>query len=211
MEKKLSEPTTNIEALLLDMGNVVINFDHRIVCRKFASAASLTAEEVYSRIFTAGLEPLFDAGKIGPEDFHRAVCKAIEVDLSYADFVEFWQDIFWANEPMLPVLQKLKAAYRLVLLSNTNPIHFAWCETNYPEALSLFDEKVLSFRVGHRKPEPEIYRAALGSARAPADRCIFVDDKQEFVEAARRQGIHGIVFTSVPALEKELRALGVHI
>ena len=207
----MPEPTASIETLLFDLGNVVANFDHQIVCRKLASTASLTSEEVYSRIFTAGLEPLFDAGKIGPEAFHRAVCKAIEADLSYADFVEFWQDIFWANEPMLPLLQGLKANYRLVLLSNTNPIHFPWCEARYPEVLSLFDEKVLSFRVGHRKPEPEIYRAALGAARAPAEQCIFVDDKEEFVEAARRQGIHGIVFTSVPALEEELRGLGVQL
>ncbi len=207
--KKDSDPAVQIETILFDLGNVVANFDHQIVCRKLASAASLTSEEVYSRIFTAGLEPLFDAGKIGPEEFHRAVCKAIEADLTYADFVEFWQDIFWANEPMLPVLQRLKAAYRLVLLSNTNPIHFPWCEAHFPEALALFDEKVLSFRVGHRKPEPEIYRAALVAARAPAEQCIFVDDKEEFVEAARRIGIHGIVFTSVPELEKELKALGV--
>jgi len=207
----LPEPSASIAAILFDLGNVVVNFDHQIVCRKLATAASLTSEEVYLRIFNSGLEPLFDAGKLGPDAFHRAVCKHLGADLPYADFVAFWQDIFWANEPILPLLHKLKKAHRLVLLSNTNPIHYPWCEVHYPEVLTLFDEKVLSFQVGHRKPEPEIYRAALRAARAPAEQCIFVDDKEEFVEAAERLGFRGIVFTSVPDLEEELRELGVHI
>ena len=206
---KPGAPAEPIEALLFDLGNVVLHFDHMILCRKLAAAAAAGPEAVFDTVFTSGLEALFDAGKIEAAEFHREVCRRLGIDLPFSEFVAIWRDIFRPNEAIFLLLERLGRTYRLVLLSNTNSIHFDWCRSQYPEPLAHFDETVLSYRLGLRKPEHGIFRAGLRAARAPAERCVFIDDKEEFVRAAEEVGIHGVVFRSVPALESALESLGV--
>ncbi|WP_433017538.1 HAD family hydrolase [Kribbella sp. CA-294648] len=71
----------------------------------------------------------------------------------------------------------------------------------------MFDDIVISGEVQLRKPEPEIYRlAALRLALRPSE-CVFVDDMEVNVIAARELGITGIVHTSYDETRRELEAL----
>lgn len=63
--------------------------------------------------------------------------------------------------------------------------------------------------MGLRKPEPAIYRRALGILGAAAERTLFIDDRPENAEAAASVGIKAIRLTSADALKKELQGLGV--
>jgi putative hydrolase of the HAD superfamily len=58
----------------------------------------------------------------------------------------------------------------------------------------LFDVVVDSGVVGTRKPEPEIYAITLERLGLPGESCVFVDDLEVNVAAARDAGMHGIVY-----------------
>jgi putative hydrolase of the HAD superfamily len=60
-----------------------------------------------------------------------------------------------------------------------------------------------------RKPEPPIYRAALDILGRPADRVLFIDDRQENVAGAITAGMKAIQFQGAVALRTELVSLGV--
>jgi putative hydrolase of the HAD superfamily len=53
-----------------------------------------------------------------------------------------------------------------------------------------FDAFISSCEVGMRKPDPGIFRLAMGVAQARPEQCIYFDDRTMLVEAARRLGIH---------------------
>ncbi len=55
--------------------------------------------------------------------------------------------------------------------------------------VEAFDEVVLSFEVGLRKPDPAIYREALGRLDVEPGRAVFVDDQQEYCDGAASIGI----------------------
>jgi putative hydrolase of the HAD superfamily len=61
--------------------------------------------------------------------------------------------------------------------------------------------------VGTRKPEPEIYALTLERLGLPAAACVFVDDLEPNVEAARDAGMEGIVFRDTAQAIAELEAL----
>jgi putative hydrolase of the HAD superfamily len=63
--------------------------------------------------------------------------------------------------------------------------------------------------MGLRKPEPLIYRRALGILGAAAERTLFIDDRAENADAASSVGMKAIRFTGAGALRKELTSLGV--
>jgi putative hydrolase of the HAD superfamily len=54
----------------------------------------------------------------------------------------------------------------------------------------FFDAFVSSCEVGMRKPDPGIFRLALGIAQAAPEECLYFDDRIMLVEAAKKVGIH---------------------
>jgi len=98
----------------------------------------------------------------------------------------------------------------LVLLSNTNPIHFEMIRAAYPH-LRHFHRLVLSHEVKAMKPAPEIYRAAIDAAQCRPEECFFTDDILEYVEGARLMGIDAVQFESREQIERELSARGIGV
>jgi putative hydrolase of the HAD superfamily len=56
----------------------------------------------------------------------------------------------------------------------------------------LFDAFVSSAVVGMRKPDPGIFKMALGIAHAHPEECLYFDDRPMLVEAAKKLGIRAI-------------------
>lgn len=62
--------------------------------------------------------------------------------------------------------------------------------------LDVADEIVLSCEVGYAKPDPRIYRTALGRLAAEPGAALFIDDTPGHVAAAEALGLTGHVHTS---------------
>lgn len=106
------------------------------------------------------------------------------------------------------LLDRLRTAgLRLVYLSNM-PAPYADRLDDLPEFRTWFDGGVYSGRVGHAKPEPEIY--ALAERRLDLDpaRTLLLDDREENVAMAVRRGWSGQVFVDAAAAAEDLTALG---
>jgi len=186
-----------MKTLLLDFGNVVAFFDHRRASRQLAAlAAAPTSEsQVFDRVFASPLEPDLDRGRIPTPEFLRLLRRHLDLSASDDAIATAWCDIFRPNEELIAQLPRLRPlVHRLVLASNTNELHFQWIARQFAAPLALFDELVLSFRVGARKPEEAFFRRCVEAAGVPASRCVFVDDKPEFVEAARNAGMAGLLY-----------------
>jgi putative hydrolase of the HAD superfamily len=110
---------------------------------------------------------------------------------------------------MALLLRQLKdKGHRLFLLSNTNELHFNFAKKTYKEMFHPFDDFILSYEVGHVKPEPEIYKAALAKAGCSATQCFYTDDIPAFIEAAARVNIPSQLFTGIDPLKTELVSRG---
>lgn len=198
-----------IRTLIFDLGRVIVPFDFRRGYEAMSRRCGLPPEEVRARLAADGLVRAFESGRMGAADFHRRAQELLETEVPIEEFREIWFSIFLPDTLISgDFLEKLHVNYRLVLLSNTNPLHFEMIRARYP-LLGHFDAFTLSYEVGAMKPEPAIYAAAVEAARCAPQDCFFTDDIPEYVEAARRFGIDAVVFEGQPALERELAARGV--
>ncbi len=110
-------------------------------------------------------------------------------------------------EGMEPLLAQLKAARsRLWVLSNY-PIWFEEVRRRL-ELDRYFDDYVVSYDVGARKPSPEIYHALCQRAGVSADQCYFVDDRKKNIEGAKAIGMRASQFVSAKALRHDLIEIG---
>jgi HAD superfamily hydrolase (TIGR01509 family) len=193
-----------ITAITFDLGNVLIRVDHLRFCRRLAALAGLSPEEVYTRVFESSLEPGYDTGRITSREFYQRVTAHFGVALPYPQFCDLWCDLFDPMEGMAELVQHLASKFPLLLLSNTNALHFDYIKGRFGLVLQPFRAFVLSYQVGSRKPEPAIYQSLIRQAGRPPQEILFLDDKAAFVEGALRQGLTAWQFRSLQELRQDL-------
>lgn len=198
-----------LKTLIFDLGKVIVPFDLERGFSAFAKHGEKSPAEIAALIRDTDLLRRFESGEIEPKDFVRAMNDYLGTDASEDDFAKAWCSIF-LPETLIPepFLASLHERYRLLLLSNTNAIHFEMIVEAYP-ILRHFDEFILSYKVGAMKPSPLIYQAALAQAQCAPEECFFTDDIAEYAAGARAQGIQAVQFQNFEQLQQELRTLGV--
>ena len=198
-----------IRCVISDIGKVIIFFDNNIFFEKISDYSPHSKEEIRELASAHfDLVKFFDRGEITPQDFHARVKQKLEARIDYDTFFSIYNDVFYLNPPVLQIMKRLKKNYRLVVLSNTDTMRFGFIKKKFPEIL-IFDEYVLSFEVGFMKPHPQIYKEALKKAGFPAKECVFIDDREENIEAAEKLGINGIHLGPQTDLEAILKEMGL--
>ena len=200
-----------IKTILFDLGGVIVPLDFP---RGFATLAPLTrfsAEELPERIGATDLVVRAETGQIQPEEFHQELSDLLGLETTFDEFRELWSSIFLPHT-LVPesMLMSLARQYRLLLLSNTNAIHFAFIRERYG-LLRHFEEFVLSYEVGVMKPESGIYKEAVSRAGCEANECLFIDDVEDNVEGAKRVGLNAVQFQGEEALREEFRARKIRL
>ncbi len=197
------------KALIFDLGKTLVHFDFARGYRALETLCPHPAAEIPRRLAGTGLVEKFETGLVEPRDFVAQMALALELEVDYGRFCEIWGSIF--ADTLVPdsLLEALHARYRLVLLSNTNAIHFEFIRERYAPLLRHFDGLVLSYEVKSMKPQPGIYRAAIETAGCRAGECFYTDDIAEYVEGARAQGIDAVQFRNAAQLERDLLARGI--
>lgn len=191
-------------AIVFDLGNTLIRFDHNISARKIANLFHLESGKIYDAFFDSELTRAFERGDISPSEFHSRASKLLGVKMPYKDFVNIWNDIFWEDEGTCSLARELKKSYKLFLLSNVNRLHFEYIRKKF-DIIKIFDEVILSYIVGAQKPDRLIFDEVIRRAGGDRDKVIYIDDREDLVKEARAMGIESIRFTGSEALTDELR------
>jgi glucose-1-phosphatase len=193
-----------IKAVIFDLGGVIVPFDFKRAYSRMEGLCPYPAAEIPQRLRSSDLVMRFETGLIGPEDFIREISATLELRTTHDEFRDIFNCIF-QRETLVqePLLERIRARHRLLLLSNTNPIHFEMIDASYP-ILRHFHDRVLSYQVGAHKPSPRIYQEAIARAGCRPEECFFTDDVASYVEAARQQGIDAVQFQSAAQIEEEL-------
>ena len=199
-----------MRALIFDLGNVLVRMDG---VRLRANIAALTngrasAEDVTRFILERGVNQVVDTGTLDGPGLHAEYVRGVGVADDYPTFVAAWNDVFSPMPGIEALLDRLHGQLPLVVLSNTNPIHAPYLRETLP-LLARFDALVFSCEIGAAKPEPAAFAAAVAATGVPAKNCLFLDDIAVNVEGARTCGLQALLFTDVPAAERQLEALGV--
>jgi FMN phosphatase YigB (HAD superfamily) len=198
-----------IKTVIFDLGKVLIPFDFARGYRAMEKFCDYPAAEIPKRIAATDLVHRFETGLVEPRDFVEQLSRMLDLRVDYEQFCDIWSCIF-LPDPLIPesLLLGIRERYRLLVLSNTNAIHFAMVRQSYP-MLRHFHYLVLSYEVKAMKPSPAIYRAAIARAECRPEECFFTDDIPAYVEGARREGIDAVQFESCAQLERDLAARGI--
>jgi FMN phosphatase YigB (HAD superfamily) len=186
----------------LDLGNVLLFFDHGLAARSMAKIIGVTPDVIKRTVFDSELQIAYERGERTTSQFVSILSEQFGKKLSVDELKEAAADIFVPNMNMLPVLERIRSMQiPLGLLSNTCEAHWEWIlRMRYPQVLGWFDPIVLSYEVQRMKPEPEIYKIATEQCNTPAEKIFFTDDRLENIEGALQAGWQASLFTSADRL-----------
>ena len=208
-----SDVAGRIQAVIFDLGNVLIDFDHTIAARRIAAFSQKTAQEIFDLFFDSELTGLFEAGRILPEEFFLRIKEALGLKIDYPEFLPIWNEIFFLsqkNRAVYRLARSLKQNYKLALLSNVNILHFDYLRKNFA-VFDAFHHIVASYEVGVCKPDPRIYRHTLELLKASSpSRVFYTDDRAELVQKAGELGIRSFVFKDLTQLKVDLESAGIN-
>jgi glucose-1-phosphatase len=197
------------KSIIFDLGNVIVPFDFSRAYAAMAPYCPFPAAEIRSRMWSTDLVHRFEAGAVEPDDFVNELSALLEMKVNEAAFRGLWSSIF-SSETLIPegLIAALRRSYRVMLLSNTNALHFEMLRETYPH-FRHFDDFVLSYEVKAMKPSPLIYQEAVRRAKCRAAECFFIDDIEQNVIAAKEAGLDAVQFESLEQLTAALRSRGV--
>jgi len=201
--KKLS-----ISTIIFDLGGVMVWTRWARLTEPLAEMTGSTPDEVMDTIRTGDAYFPHMRGELDFSGFHRRLIDDLGVELTPEELLELWNSILEPNEAINPIVKQLKGSYRLVIGSNTDGAHFGRGNEIQPATLD-FDDVLVSYELGVCKPDPEFFRRGLAKLGVEAEECLFIDDLEDNVEAARSLGIIGILFESAEQLERKLKELGI--
>jgi len=192
------------EVIIFDLGGVFLElmpFENKKIIRECA------AEPEESRNFLNNEDWFnYERGLISSEEFFKRFKQKLRYPHDYEQFKKEFCDGFSLNKEMFNFfIHELKVPYggktRFWLLSNINELHYNHLRKNWPGLCSNFLMEFLSFKMGHRKPDPEIYEAMLKQGGKQPQQCLFIDDTEINGEYPRKIGMPFIHFKGLLPLK----------
>ncbi|HVA66134.1 MAG TPA: HAD family phosphatase [Elusimicrobiota bacterium] len=198
-----------IRVVFFDIGNVLLRFNAKAFVLHLSRATGRSPLTIAGYFWIEDFSDKLERGILTPAEFFKLFCSKLGYKETWSVFIKAWCD-FTLNPETEKIMNKVRLRHKVYLLSNTNELHYDFIRRNYSFPRRAHGA-LLSYRLGLRKPEPAIYRAALRRARAAANESIFIDDLKKNVAAARRLGINAVLYKNPADLRAKLAALGVAV
>ena len=204
----MKKKNANYTAIVFDLGNTLIRFDHNIAVNKLKARFNIDPKKTYQLFFDSPITHLFEKGEITPLEFHKRASELLEIEISYNEFLDIWNNIFWEDKGSCALARQLKGDYKLILLSNINQVHFEHVQSNF-DILEIFDELVLSYKLGAMKPDKRIYDDAVAKSGGDRSKIVYIDDREDLIKVSTALGIESIRYENIEKLSAALRDKGI--
>ena len=200
----------NTDALLFDLGGVVIQIEFARVFEAWAVAAGVPSSQVNARFsLDAGYEA-HERGELEAAAYCAHLRRLLGLDLADEHLLSGWNEIFVGEVPGVgALLATLARSFPLYVFSNTNVAHRDFWRVRYAGLLGAFSQIFCSCDLGLRKPSPAAYlEVAKRIGIAPA-RIVFFDDHQANVLGAREAGLRAHEVHSAADIRAALSREGI--
>ena len=193
-----------IKTVIFDIGNVLTDFAWKEMYKEKGLGG-----ETFDRVAKATVQsPYWCELDRGIMTFSEVMDKFVNLDSEMEDEIRRvladMHGIVTGRSYAVPWVCSLKnQGLKVYVLSNFSEKIWKECI----DALEFFeftDGGIISYKEHLIKPDQAVYQLLLERYGLCADECVFIDDLEENVKAARLCGINGIVFKNYEQAKKEL-------
>ncbi len=195
--------------VVFDLGKVLLDFDYSIAGRRIAAQSEMPAAEVQKFLDQTPLLHRYETGLMTRQEFFNEVCAQTSFRGNINGFSSHFADIFTE----MPEMTALHAAIRrngipTYIFSNTNDLAVEHIQRAFP-FFANFDGYIYSHEVGAMKPAAKIYDALEKMSGKRGSEILYIDDRQENIDAGAARGWQTILQIESALTISEIRKLGL--
>lgn len=192
---------------VFDIGNVLIDFKPEPFLHSLLHHP-INEQKMLEVIYRSQEWIQLDAGTITQDEACSIFCAR---EPEYQDLIVKVMDhlphMLTPMEETIKWLPKIKEhGHKLYYLSNYHTKLSKYIRDRYT-FFELFDGGVFSCDVHLLKPDPQIYHSLLIEYGLSAEDCVFFDDTEINVMAAKKIGMHGVVFNEARQVEEFIKSI----
>tara|TARA_B100000925_G_scaffold146490_1_gene109716 strand:- start:427 stop:1044 length:618 start_codon:yes stop_codon:yes gene_type:complete len=196
-----------INALLFDLGGVIVDLDYNKTIEAFEAIGLEDAEHLYNQFNQSKIFDEFEIGSISREEFMGLLQEKIPQKVSQSKIKEAWNAMILGFEKSkLEQIKRYSEKIPCYLLSNTNEIHLEYIQTLLQEVPFknlelLFTKCYYSHIIGRRKPHRETFEWVLNDMGSSPEEVLFIEDSPQHIRGAEKAKIKTLHFTNGRRLE----------
>ena len=183
-----------IKNIVLDMGNVLLDFNPEFVMNTFCSSEE-EKDVIRKELFNGPEWALGDRGDFKDKDRYDLV--KVRVPEKYHEALKNCADHWDICMDPLPGAREFceyvkNKGYGIYVLSNASDLFYTYFPKFLP--LDFFNGVFVSSDYLMLKPDLEIYETFLKKYNLNADECLFIDDRTDNINGARKAGFNTFQF-----------------
>lgn len=178
------------QALLFDLGGVLIDIDFRRAFEAWGTAAGVPAAGLAERFVFDATYHAYERGEIDEAEYFASLRPMLGLSIDDDTFLAGWNAIFvGARHGVEAMLARLAAEFPLFVFSNTSRAHKLYFRERYRDLLAPMRAVFCSCDIGLRKPTTKAFSDVCRRVGVPAESIAFFDDLAENVHGARSAGL----------------------
>jgi putative hydrolase of the HAD superfamily len=199
--------SNSVEALLFDLGGVVIEIDFDRVFSHWALSSNQSLEIIRSKFTFDSNYERHERGEIEALEYFASLRKSMGINITDKEFMAGWNSLYVGEMPgVSTLLSRVGEKLPIYAFTNSNVTHQLVWSKMFKQVLSLFREVFVSSEIGKRKPEPAAFHAISNDIGVKLENILFFDDSLENIEGAEKVGIQTVHVTSPQDIEIDLKA-----
>lgn len=202
---------TRPDAVVFDLGKVLVDFDYSIAARRLAERGRVDAAAVQALIDHSPLLFRFETGLMDRRQFFEEIRAATGFTGSLEEFGGVFADIFTEIPPMVALQRRLRErGVPTYIFSNTNDIAIGHIRERFP-FFAGFDAYVFSYEHRAMKPQAALYEVVERVTGRKGPQIVYLDDRLENAEAGQARGWE-VIHHADPAVSiARLQELGLPV
>jgi glucose-1-phosphatase len=205
-------PDSPPQALLFDLGGVLVDIDFSRALAAWAKHSRLTSAQLKQHFRFDTAYERHERGQITAAEYFAHLTASLQLAATPAQVEEGWNAIFVGEITATRVLvERARRQVPCFAFTNTNASHMARWSQLYPRVVGAFDRIFASHQMGLRKPEPAAFAHICAATGLPAHAIAFFDDLPENVQAAADAGFRATLVRSPGDVARALEGFGLQV
>lgn len=197
------------QALLFDLGGVVIDVDFERVFRAWQPLSRLPLAQIRERFRFDLAYQRHERGEIDVAAYCAHLASALDLQAEPAQIAHGWDAIFVGDiAETLAMVRAMRGRLPCHAFSNTNAAHMVAWSRLYPRVVQAFDRIFVSHQIGLRKPERAAFEHVADAIGVAPEAILFFDDLLDNVEGARTAGLQAVHVRSPRDVREALASCG---
>ena len=192
-----------IKVLMLDYAGVVGTWDEDLFLENLSKTYSLSKKEVNKTLYDEDLFQEYETGQIDYKSFSDAFSKRSKKKVDPKEYLKAIKNVHRDKPEVISFIKTLKNKIKLVLVPQNGDGEWIVNKRDL-RSVKIFDKIYVTYKFKVGKIDSIFFKQCIKDLKVKPEEILYFDDKQKYIDAAKKVGIGAFLFTNLNDFKENL-------